>query len=378
MADVRAEFAVSGRKRLRASTVINKGEFEMPNKDKQKTVVPSWLKTALRVVFGLGLAGGLVMLTLKSTGANLGGSLAVASRSLLALATLIYGLVILTTAGRWSLLLNSQGIRLSFWTVLRLTMIGFFFNLVAPGAVGGDLVKMAYIARQTPEKGAEAIFSIMVDRIIGLLGLLLIASLAVLVSMKFLMGLGREYWGLQLAAYVVGLGSLAGIFGLLLVEFREALLRHPHIARLVAWGAVKLPHKIVATIERLAAALETYRRDRRTMAWSVALSLLVHTLLSLDLWCIGSALGAGALSLRDYFLTTQVSNAVAGIPLTPAGVGTRDTVTALFFKAMDAAPDKAGAIPVILTLVILFWGVVGAGFFIFAPQSAPGGTARKA
>jgi uncharacterized protein (TIRG00374 family) len=247
-------------------------------------------------------------------------------------------------------------------------MIGFFFNLVAPGAVGGDLVKMAYIARQTPEKGTEAIFSIMVDRIIGLLGLLLIASVAVLISLNFIMGLGREYWGLQLAAYVVGLGSLAGIVGLLLVEFRGALLRHPQIARLVAWGAEKLPHKIVATIERLAAALETYRQDRKTMGWAIALSLLVHTLLSLDLWCIGCALGTRALSLRDYFLATQVANAVAGIPLTPAGVGTRDTVTALFFKAMQATPDKAGAIPVILTLIILLWGLVGAAVFIFAPR----------
>jgi heme/copper-type cytochrome/quinol oxidase subunit 2 len=74
--------------------------------------------------------------------------------------------------------------------------------------------------------------------------------------------------------------------------------------------------------------------------------------------------------LRQYFLTTQVANTVAAIPITPGGVGTRDATTAAFLSAFDATPaDKVGSIPVIMSLVIVFWGLVGAVVFIFSPEA---------
>src|ERR1700736_679080 len=44
-------------------------------------------------------------------------------------------------AWRWNLLLGVQGIRLPPHKVFSLTMIGNLFNIVIPGAVGGDVIK---------------------------------------------------------------------------------------------------------------------------------------------------------------------------------------------------------------------------------------------
>ena len=58
-----------------------------------------------------------------------------------------------------------------------LGFIGMVFNLVIPGAVGGDLIKAAYLVRMRIRK-TQAIASMVIDRIVGLLGLFILAAIA--------------------------------------------------------------------------------------------------------------------------------------------------------------------------------------------------------
>ncbi len=299
---------------------------------------------------------------------ELGTDLAAASVPLLLLAVLLYGVVQVLTMVRWDYLLRVQGVHLRFWDIARLTMIGVFFNLAIPGAVSGDLVKMAYVARQQPGKEAECILTIIIDRILGLLGLLCLASCILLLNLPFLLSLGSDQRLLQAAAFTVGLGSIAGIVGVLVIEFRGRLLRVPLLRDLTDWGGRRLPAKITAVIVRFTAALEQYRQRRRAVLIGLLLSVAVHSCLAVDLYVIGHSLGERALSVREYFLGTQVANAVAAIPVTPAGVGSRDFVIKSFLNAMHATPGKAGSIPVTFTLVILFWGLVGGVIFIATPN----------
>src|SRR6516162_7180388 len=83
------------------------------------------------------------------------------------------------TTWRWNLLLRAQEIRLPFRRAFGLTMIGLLFNVAIPGAVGGDLMKGYYITRATGGRRSSAATSILLDRVVGLLGLLLLAVLMV-------------------------------------------------------------------------------------------------------------------------------------------------------------------------------------------------------
>jgi hypothetical protein len=75
-------------------------------------------------------------------------------------------------AWRWNLLLGVQGLRLPLNKAFSLTMIGALFNIAIPGAVGGDVVKGYYLSRCTFERKTHAVTTVIVDRIVGLLGLL--------------------------------------------------------------------------------------------------------------------------------------------------------------------------------------------------------------
>src|SRR5208283_3050906 len=96
---------------------------------------------------------------------------------LLVLGVLIFQCGLLITYVRWYLLVRVIEPRFTLRSTMLLGFIGYVFNLVIPGAVGGDFIKAAYLVRMQIRK-TQAIASMLIDRIIGLLGLFVLAALA--------------------------------------------------------------------------------------------------------------------------------------------------------------------------------------------------------
>ena len=46
---------------------------------------------------------------------------------------------------RWWILLRTQQIVVPFWAAVRLYYLGWFYNIVMPGSVGGDLIRLWYV-----------------------------------------------------------------------------------------------------------------------------------------------------------------------------------------------------------------------------------------
>ena len=60
-----------------------------------------------------------------------------------------------------------------FWRIFELNMIGQFFSAFLLGTTGGDVFKIFYAARAVPERKAAVAFTVIVDRVIGMIALLL-------------------------------------------------------------------------------------------------------------------------------------------------------------------------------------------------------------
>src|SRR5262245_19721479 len=89
----------------------------------------------------------------------------------------IYLIGMIATFVRWFFLVRVIEPKFAFSATLLLGFIGMVFNLVIPGAVGGDLIKAAYLVRMRIKK-TQAIASMVIDRIVGLLGLFVLAATA--------------------------------------------------------------------------------------------------------------------------------------------------------------------------------------------------------
>lgn len=90
------------------------------------------------------------------------------------------------TSLRWQRLVAGMGLKLSIFKAMLLNLVGFFFNIVSPGAVGGDLIKSVYVYRDQPHgRKTPALLSILLDRIIGLYGIFTIATVVAVFTNSF-------------------------------------------------------------------------------------------------------------------------------------------------------------------------------------------------
>lgn len=89
------------------------------------------------------------------------------------------------TALRWWLLLQSIRLRLSFFRACILTWVGYFFSLILPGSVSGDVVKGYYVIKANKNKGKiDILMTLLIDRFIGLFGLIFLSVTGLLLSLK--------------------------------------------------------------------------------------------------------------------------------------------------------------------------------------------------
>jgi uncharacterized membrane protein YbhN (UPF0104 family) len=199
-----------------------------------------------------------------------------ADKLLLVLGILAFAPVPLLAALRLKLLLDVHSIGLTFWQAVRATFAGsFVINTLPVGTPGGDSVKAFYIARDTPNKH-EAVTVVFFDRLIGVLGLVLMSGVAVVCSWG---NPAFRSWGpligLLLAGTVVGGG----------VYFSDWTRRVLRLDRLLA----RLP--LGGHLQRIdRAVLEFKQHPGRILC-----SLLVTNLLQLNcvagLFLCGWALG---------------------------------------------------------------------------------------
>ncbi len=322
-------------------------------------------KTLIRAVIGIGLAVFLISSVIRRSGVDLQSEFANCRWPLIVFAFACYLGSIGFTLIRWQMLLKVQGIHLKMRDVLSLTMIGVFFNMVIPGAVSGDVIKMVYVSEHSKGKTTEAVTTILLDRVLGLFGLFLVALLSVLVSLPFVLGASLQ---IQYGAVLVGGGSLVGVLALLTVEFREKIMNLPGVGSVVDFGRRNAPQKATGVIIRLIAALDLYRGKRIVVGYALLLSIAVHSSLAVAVFSVGRSFHEETLKLRHYFISTQVANTAGAIPITPAGFGSRDIVLSAFLFEAGAEKEKAGIIPACYSILIVISSLIGGVFFIFTKR----------
>jgi len=259
---------------------------------------------------------------------------------LLSLATFAGGQVII--AVRWWLLLRAQTIHIPILAAVRLYYLGLFYNNVMPGSVGGDLLKAWYVAKHT-DKRLAGVLSVFVDRVIGLVGLVLMAIVAYLAFVRGRMvpveaepeaapGWLSEHVGVVLG---VGLAVPAVLLLSLAHPYTRAKFRH---AAGFAWL------KGTALLRGAKDAIVLYCSRPWTLAAAFLLTFAAQSTVIVAFWLLGRNLTIEA-PLRYYFVIFPVMWVVAAVPVSIAGLGVLEAgIVELFALLAGTAAEKALAL----------------------------------
>ncbi|MBS1959078.1 MAG: flippase-like domain-containing protein [Bdellovibrionales bacterium] len=246
---------------------------------------------------------------------------------------------------RWQVLLKTQGAILSFGRVLRLTLIGSFFNIALPGAVSGDFVKAMYVARDFPDKRASVFGSMVFDRLLGVSAMIFVGAFSALLSLVLPWG-GSLPPVLLYAIGVLGLGVLLFFVYLFMSHKTDPLFK---LLQFFTRRNEKL-----GAVDRLYQGVMSYRANPKRVLKAIALSISIHVLLIMIAFLISESISPAPIPLLALAVIVPIGMLATTIPILPAGVGTGHAAFLALFKLVGS--DRGAEV---FSLIVFFQVLVG-------------------
>ncbi len=271
----------------------------------------------------------------------------------LATVMILFGALVATA--RWQRLLAVAGCATTYGNAFRLTFLGFFFNLIVPGLTGGDVVKAVLVVREHPERRADALMSVIVDRGLGLVVLIGLAACVTLLPATVMTG--SNFHELRVPIVLTFVGVCVAMW----------LVLHPLPRKVLKVERVldKLPQKERA--KKLDRALRLYLHHPMELLWAVLLSVINHCSLAYGLYHLGQAFGDTQLGWLEYLGIASVANTISSIPIAPGGWGVGEAAYASLFHMMGAPATLGIAVSVTYRLLSMGMGLAG-GLFLLLPS----------
>ena len=182
---------------------------------------------------------------------------------------------------RFQLILRGQRINVPMASAVRWTMIGSLFDLVMPSSNGGDVIKAGYVVHHVGAgTRTRAVTAVAIDRVLGLLGLFLLASIVSALNWRVVLALPG---GLFLLVTSVGatVGMLA-VFRLL----GARRVYHHHLLNDKVESA-----DWAKRLKEFIGAFNDLRERPACLYAALGLSVFNHCFWCLSLLCIARAVG---------------------------------------------------------------------------------------
>jgi glycosyltransferase 2 family protein len=291
---------------------------------------PQWGRRRIyQAIFGI---GALLLVMRRVSGTELWENLR--QLTLFTIFSVVF-LNLLTTylmAVRWQWLLSVK-YRLSSHLLLRQYLIGQFFNLFAPGALGGDAARVLMLGKQVNDR-SFVFATVVMERIVGLLGVLLSGFISL-----YLANSHFHYPGSSVLVATLFLIIITTT--LLLINYGETLFE-----RLIHW---KLLHRQLPYLPQwsqnlfppLFAAFRHFRGCYLLLFSTMLWTILVRLCWAAIFWLLALSL---ALPISFFLLFTLLSivDIARMLPLVPPnGLGVREYLFVVLFGAAGLSASQA-------------------------------------
>lgn len=267
------------------------------------------------------------------------------------LVLVLFALSILIMTLRWRLFIPGT---MTVRELFNITYIGTFFNTCLPGSVGGDIVKVYYLSRALKDGKRErsspdeadprekespggrghnvtAFGSVVLDRYVGLVTLLVIGILATL--------LGSKYFSSHPVRWLIPvlLALVALVSGIVL--------------KLRVFRSFSVVSEIYAYMDEVA-----FRKKEISTAFLYSLATQMIMICNVYLLARGLSIDAPFVSVLCF---VPVVSIISLIPVTISGIGLREGAFVVLFGLIGVVPDKATTLSLIWFISIVAGSLPG-------------------
>jgi uncharacterized membrane protein YbhN (UPF0104 family) len=330
------------------------------------------MKKTLLTILQLVVTGGLLYWVFHdpTVRAAMGIALRDADYRWIVVAIFAYTIVEVAAVVRWHILLKVQGIKLSAPRVSGLFLIGMFYNQFLPGGTGGDIVKTYLLWKETPQKKPGALLAVLFDRMVGLIALIIITG--VLIFLRY--GWLTRETGTRLDDNP--LHNPKFYVWVVLIVFGSSVVFVASTFIISGFNLLRtLPHRFPGRekLMEISAAYHLYARHWRASTAAFGASLVCHLGTFATFLCVAYAFRANV-ALIDFFAIMPIERTISSLPISFAGVGTREFILQVMLLNLCAVPREVARLIgltgfSVILLCCLPGGIV---YFFYKPSGATG------
>lgn len=238
---------------------------------------------------------------------------------------------------RWERVVAAIDAALPPWRLLKTVVITLFFNQVLPSTVGGDGMRV-WLLRGHGRPIGLAFRSVLIDRLLGFLGLLLLSMIGALYLMATLEDPGP--------AWVIALVSLGGLI---------VIATAPWVVRLLGWLPID---SVRRSLNVVANEVDMVVHNKRRLLQLVGVSILGQFALSGAVLLLAGGLGVPLESIGALAVVPGVM-IVSAIPISIAGWGLREGTMVVGLGLLGVSQSDAALVSIAFGLLLLIIGLLG-------------------
>ena len=254
------------------------------------------------------------------------------------------------SAKKWQILLESKGIHVPYYQILKHYYIGVFFNAFLPTTIGGDAVKSYYLSKEL-DKPIEALSSVIMERLTGLIAIVSIGACAILVGHSLI---PRDVF--IIAALIIIPGPLLVMVLIFKFNAIEKIISRPFFSRFPG---------ITDIVRDANKSLMEYSGNKYTLFISLMISFLYHTILIFINYVLALALGLD-IEIFYFFIFVPVTEILILLPITIQGFGVRSGSYVTLFSQVGIPSPSAFAVGFSMQMVKILGNIIGGFVYAFS------------
>lgn len=250
---------------------------------------------------------------------------------------------------RWKLLLPDM----RFGRLMSVTFVGYFYSAILPGQIAGEVIK-AYRLGKGRSDAEKIAASVLVDKVIGLLGLLVVASIGLMISHYSIPVEISLSIALCSLIIFIGLFSLRiPFFCLLIAALLEKIADH--------WPRIKC---YVLRINRVLDAWESYLTKPLRLLYALMLAVVLHMICVWVIILFSFELEID-LAFADWCWIFGFVSVAVLLPISVGGIGIREGAFAGALSLHGVPIEKSIALSLVFFSITLMGALIGALLELF-------------
>jgi uncharacterized membrane protein YbhN (UPF0104 family) len=269
----------------------------------------------------------------------------------LAIALAIYFINTIASTWRWHVLLDAQEIQVPLRRLFGSFLVALFFNNFLPSNVGGDVIRISDTAKPAGSK-TLATTIVLIDRGVGLLGLVLVAALGATAAGS-VHPAAIPIWPAWLwAGFLLAAGASA-----------PAVLAPDGFGRLLQPLTVFHPEWVGERINTVTSVLARFRERPGALAECFGGAVFVQGSIVVYYFAVAYALRLNV-SFWDLAVIVPLSFVVQLLPISVNGFGVREATFSFYFTRIGQPIESALLVSLVAQALVMLFSLLGAIVYV--------------